>query len=137
VSVVETYQRVREELDLDYVEEVARAVAASLRRGEPLGVAFQPGDGTRYDLLFVPTQSLRHAAGRVVGGERWGAVTDFGISREPGTAFVAWYRSGGAGFDFRSGGFEPVYLNEVFSTTMGSACALAILFNATAEAFGA
>lgn len=134
-NVREVFDFVKERLDEDYVRQTAGAVAAALRgQGEPIGVAFQPGDGTRYDLVFVPVQNLRHAPGRVKNGETWGAAPELGISREPGTALVSWPRHGAIGLDLRTGGFEPVYLLELFDTTLGSACTLAILFEAIAEA---
>lgn len=136
IDMRQLYAMVEAELDGEYVRDVALWVARSLRVGLPIGAAFQPGDGTRYDLVFLPVQGLQHAPGRVVRGEPWPAETDFGISREPGTAFVAWYRNGSSGFDFRSGGFEPIYLGEIFDTTAGSACTIAVLFNAIADAFG-
>jgi hypothetical protein len=136
VNVEEVYAYVEGRLDMGYVRDVARYVAASLRgQGQPIGVAFQPGDGTRYDLLFTPIQALRFAPARVVDGNDWGLEAEFGISREPGTAVVVWGRNGAAGFDFRTGGFEPVYLNEIFETTMGSACTITILFEAIAADF--
>lgn len=135
-NVPEVYRWVEARLDMDYVREVAASVAAALREGVPIGAVLQPGDGTRYDFAFLPTQGLRHAPARVVRGESWGNVTDFGISRDPGTALVSWYRHGAAGFDLRSGGFEPLYLDECFADCgLGSACTVALFFNAVADVF--
>lgn len=134
----EVYDYVLGRLDMAYVRQTAEYVAAALRgRGEALGVAFQPGDGTRYDLAFVPIQYLRHAPGRIVRGELWPERTEFGISRVPGTAIVVYHQQGrAAGLDLRTGGFAPVYLAELYGTGQGSACTLAILFNTIAEVWG-
>ncbi len=135
----EVYAFVEARLDMDYVRQTARHIAAALRgQGEPLGVVLQPGDGTRYDLAFLPLQNLRGAPGRVKDGQVWDSVPDFGSERAPGTALVTWYQQHAAGgFDFRSGGFEPIYLSERFDTTLGSASTIAILFNAVAETWNA
>ena len=42
------------ELDMEYVAEMAAAIAAELNRGWPVEVAFQPGDMTFYGLVFTP-----------------------------------------------------------------------------------
>lgn len=136
VDIRALYGEVEERLDMDYVREVAHWTANCLRGLEAVGVVLQPGDGTRYDFVFTPAADLSRAPARVVDGQDWGNTIELGVSRVPGTALVSWIQSRGCGaFDFRSGGFEPVYLNEIFETTMGSACTLALLFNAIAEAW--
>lgn len=136
LDVCEVYAFVEARLEMDYVRETALWVARSLRAGGPaLEVCLQPGDGTRYDLAFVPLQALGTAPPRVKDGKAWDAQCAFGVDRQRGTALVVWPGHGAAGLDLRSGGFEPVYLQELYDTTLGSACALALLFNAVGDAF--
>lgn len=52
-------------LDAPYVASTAAAVADALARRVPMEVCFQPGDGTRYDLVFTPVLALESAPPRV------------------------------------------------------------------------
>lgn len=134
-DIQEVYRFTRERLDAEYVVTTAAWVANCLRAREPVGVAFQPGDGTRYDLAFFPT-GIGHAPGRRVDGEDWGTETSWGVDVAPGTAIVAYQQHGRCvALDFRSPGFEPVYIAELFDVGLASACALTILFNGIAGAF--
>lgn len=59
------------ELDLLYIDGVAADVAATLHDRECAEVCYQPGDGTRYGLVFVPLRSLVPARARVKNGQEW------------------------------------------------------------------
>src|SRR4051812_17808853 len=63
-----------ERLDYGYIESSAEEVARALRRGRPVEIAFQPGDGTFYGLVFTPlgiSPQLETAAPRVKDGLEW------------------------------------------------------------------
>lgn len=125
---------VAERLDQRYVRQVARDVAQAVRDGVPIEVCFQPGDGTRYDLLFVPVHELRAARGRAVEGQSdWDHRCAFGVSRHVGATVVAWTGHGAAGLDLACGGFVGEYLAELYGTTLGSGAALEMLLDAVAE----
>ena len=59
------------DLDLLYIDGVAADVAATLHDRECAEVCYQPGDGTRYGLVFVPLRSLVPARARVKDGQEW------------------------------------------------------------------
>lgn len=134
-SIADLTELVKGELDWPYVEAVAEDVAAALWEGAPMEACFQPGDGTRYDLVFVPLQGIAAAPPRVKDGETWSRTVAAGIDRDRGTALVAYLRHGAAGLDFRSGGFGGGYLAGLFGVTDGSGCALALLFNEVSARF--
>ena len=56
---------VESRLDAPYVAQTARWVADALHRRVPIEACFQPGDGTRYVIAFVPVISLESTPGRV------------------------------------------------------------------------
>jgi hypothetical protein len=62
---------VHPDLDLDYIEGVGSDVAAALQADEIPEVAYQPGDGTFYGLVFVPLRLLVPARPRVKDGRTW------------------------------------------------------------------
>jgi hypothetical protein len=121
-------------LDAAYVREVAKAVASALADGAPVEVAFQPGDGTRYDLVFVPVQALRTAPPRrTTSGVEWDDRAALGVSRHVGAAVVSWVGHGAHGLDLAVGGFVGEYLAALYGTTVGSGYALAHLLERVAE----
>lgn len=61
-------------LDGTYVETVAREVAAVLSRGRPVEACYQPGDGTRYGLVFTPLWKLMAAPPRVASIGGWSSA---------------------------------------------------------------
>lgn len=132
-------------LDLDYTRAVAAEVAASVRDGDPIGVNWQPGDGTRYSLMIVPLpERLRLALGRTFpDGKQWEAEPLFGRqnldgSIRPHQAVVSLIGAGGTGgahaLDLSSGGFVGPYVSELYDVGAGSGAALAILLDLIAEA---
>lgn len=64
-------------LDFDYIDGVARDVAAALSGAvlsrRPCEVAYQPGDMTFYGLVFLPLGMLATARPRVSDGRPWDA----------------------------------------------------------------
>lgn len=134
----EIEDQVEQRLDMRYVKHVAASVARCLRDGAPIEVAFQPGDGTRYDLVFVPVQSLRVApAMRTSSGSGtvgWDSRCALGVSRHVGAAVVAWIDHGVVGLDLSCGGFVAEALANLYRTTVPSGAALAILFEQIAKA---
>lgn len=60
-----------EGLDLDYIDGVAADLADSLFVGASAEACYQPGDGTRYSMIFVPLRSLQTARPRVKDGREW------------------------------------------------------------------
>lgn len=135
---------VERELDGDYVFTTAAAIAGALAANQPLEVCWQPGDGTRYDLIITPVLALKAAPPRIAAfrGDpgtpvEWDKHCALGVSREPGKAVVAWIEHGAVGLDLACGGFHGGYVTGLFRTVDASGYALAWLFNATGEAFQA
>lgn len=59
-------------LDFGYIDGVAADIAAILaHEPRPAEVCYQPGDDTRYPLVFVPLVTLINARPRVVDGVAW------------------------------------------------------------------
>lgn len=70
------------QLDLGYIDGAAADVAAILHRDRrPAEVCYQPGDGTRYPLVFVPLTVLGTARPRVKRGEEWERHAVAGVAR--------------------------------------------------------
>jgi hypothetical protein len=57
-----TYDDLARELDDATILSDAYAVADRLSLGLTVGLVYQPGNGTRYDLLFVPAQGISQAS---------------------------------------------------------------------------
>lgn len=131
-----------EDLDLDYIDGVAGDIAQSLRMGGPVEACYQPGDGTRYGLVFVPLRALTTARGRVKDGVTWDVQAVSGVSRydaeaeeyqyEPGAVLVAWAEHSAypLRFDGRRGdAVAGAYVAEHWCDgNMVSGCTLALLF---------
>lgn len=125
------------DLDLAYVDQAAHDVADVLTRTVlSAEVCFQPGDGTRYPLVFVPVVALVAARPRVVDGREWATRAVEGLGDYDRNAFlVAWVE--GACYPLRLGGRHGMglaasYVAEHWKTTMGSGATLALLFRAVA-----
>lgn len=88
------------DLDLAYIDAVGNDLARLLRLGKPVEVNYQPGDGTRYPLVFVPLRDLASARPRVKDGVEWerhavsgmGAAASGGYDR--GGYLVSWVEHG-------------------------------------------
>lgn len=136
-----TTESTRARLDGPYVDKIANEVAVALWTGTPVEVNFQPGDGTRYQLVFLPLQNLKSASPRIApmgDGEpvSWGDRCSFGVHpRVPGKALVVYVDKGAVAFDFTSGGYVGAYLARLFDVTFGSGETLEILFEKIVETF--
>lgn len=127
--------RYTEDLDYLYVDGVGQDVAAILLAGHPAEVAFQPGDGTFYGLVFLPLNSLRAARPRVVRGAEWErhAVRGMGNVSANGygaDGFLVSYVEH-ACYPLRlgeRGTLAATYIEEHWNTNGASAVTLAILF---------
>jgi len=75
---IKIYEGERSSVDPDlafaYIAEVAKDTATILTGERPWGVAeiaYQPGDGTRYNLVIVPLTLMAYARPRVANGRIW------------------------------------------------------------------
>lgn len=140
---------VHEDLDWPYIDGVATDVAAILASPGASGVAevcYQPGDGTRYPLVFTPLRKLQHARPRTWNGQTWERHAVSGMASadraddavtgaefyDPRGYLVS--RVEGASYPIRLGGgrghLAASYVGEHWNARGSSACALAILFRA-------
>lgn len=69
-------------LDFDYIRETAAFVAAALADNRVCEANYQPGDGTRYPLVFVPLASVLSAPARIVNGRDWGTRAINGVAMD-------------------------------------------------------
>lgn len=130
------------DLDLDYIDGVAGDVAQALRMGATAEACYQPGDGTRYGLVFVPLRAMTTARGRVKDGVAWDVHAVSGVSQyddvaeeyryEEGAVLIAWaehsaypLRLDGRGGDAVAGGYVAEHWCD---GNMVSGCSLALLF---------
>lgn len=141
------------DLDYEYIDAAAQDIARSLRSGRPAEVAYQPGDGTFYGLVFVTLTDLVRARPRFVEGRPWdacavrgmlGSILDPMLADEDAVVelnlrkyvtngyLVSWVEHGcyplrlGDG----RGTLASDYVGEHFQTSETSAASLAILFRA-------
>jgi hypothetical protein len=126
-------------LDRGYIGQTSRAIAQAIRDGVPIEVNFQPGDGSRYELVFVPIHDIRVAPPRVAriqglddGPHQWDAHCSFGVSRVLGATLIAWKDHGATALDLSHGGWHPGYLSGLFERA-GNCEALGALVEAIAE----
>lgn len=148
------------DLDFRYITQAASEIAATLAPGEPFaGVAeccYQPGDGTRYPLVFVPLALLVPTRGRIADGREWernacagmfnrdddaaalAEAAERGILAAPHRTYVAngylVVRVEGAAYPLALGGRSSLvgadYVAEHWNARGSSALTLAILFRA-------
>lgn len=143
---------VDEGLDFDYVDHVGADVASTLANDEVAEVAYQPGDGTYYGLVFVPLRLLRSARPRVKDGRAWErhAVRDMFaplavVERRHGSAYdpraydpngylIVWVEHAAYPLQLGDRGtLAASYVAEHWNTSPVSACSLAILFRAVSH----
>lgn len=127
-----------DELDYDYIVGVAADVARALRSGRPIEVAYQPGDWTRYGLVFTPLQTLLRARARVVDGKTWDSAAVSGMHGANGGYvengyLVAWVEH--TAYPFRLGfrfgrDLAGSYVSEHLTKNETSGVSVAILFRA-------
>lgn len=132
-------------LDYGYIDGVARYVAESLANGLTVEACFQPGDMTRYNLIFVPLVDLATAPPRVKNQEPWEQHAIPGIRRNRDTTdatsarryypdagtLVQWIDFGALVLDLSATpGYTSDYTAQKFNTTITSGCTLAILLRA-------
>lgn len=68
-------------LDHDYIDGAAGDIAQALRMGATAECCYQPGDGTRYGLVFVPLRAMTTARPREKDGVKWDALAVSGMAR--------------------------------------------------------
>lgn len=131
-----------EEVDFDYIRSSGREVAAALAHGRAIEIAYQPGDGTRYPLVFTPLWTVETASPREVDGVRWDSracpgVTD-GEAYPYGSVLVTRVERG-ASYPMRlhprGGPFEGLaasYVAEHLDARGASAVSLTLLFREVA-----
>lgn len=136
-------------LDLPYVLGVATDLAELLEDGAA-EVAYQPGDGTFYGLVFLPLLNMAPARPRVVDGIEWETRAIRGMFRgdgkrahfedleplayDPDGYLVAWVEHAVYPLSLARGRSDlaATYVAEKFNTTLTSAVSLAVLFRALA-----
>lgn len=134
------------DLDLAYIEDVASDLAAALHGGQPAEVAYQPGDGTFYGLVFTPLRRLATARPRVKDGVQWdrrscrgmlsGGRGDSGDKYDPTGYLVSHVEN--VAYPVRLGGRDgrdlaADYVGEHWNCRGESAVSLAILFRAVSH----
>lgn len=131
-----------EDLDLDYIDAAAGDIAQAFRMGAPAEACYQPGDGTRYGLVFVPLTALTTARPRVKDGIKWDVHAVSGASvfdtdteeyrYKPTDALVIWVEHAAypLQLDRRNGdSVAGSYVAEKWTGgNMVSGCSLALLF---------
>lgn len=130
--------RYTEEIDWPYVLAVASDVALTLREGSPAELAFQPGDGSRYALVFVPLWRLVPARPRIFEGKPWSKIAVDGVSPREGAALICQVE-GGPSYPLRlhpRGVLSIDYVAEHWGATGASAVILTALFRGVARAYG-
>jgi hypothetical protein len=141
---------VHPQLDYDYIAQCAEDIAADLSDG-CAEVAYQPGDGTFYGLVFVPLMQLVPARPRVKDGVAWEARAIRGMFGYSGQMayfenvvvpaydrygfLIAWVEHAAYPLALGPGtseGIAATYVAEHWNTTPVSATSLAILFRGIA-----
>ena len=134
-------------LDFPYIVGLAEDIAGLLHDRSVAECVYQPGDGTRYPLVFVPLTVLQHGRGRTVGGRTWEhhAVSGMaapGRDRDdvPGYRYydsagflIAWIDHGVYPLRLGGRGSKPLaheYVMEHWGAPTASAVSLALLFRA-------
>lgn len=128
-----------DQLDFDYIDEVAYDIAWALRSHRAVEAAYQPGDGTFYGLVFTPLYTLLTARERVKDGVGWDRHACRGQRFEPSGR----YSPGGflvsyiehAAYPIRLGDRDEIaadYISEHFfdGKSAESAVSVAILLRA-------
>lgn len=125
-------------LDDAYVKEAGTALAHYLRRDRPVELAYTPGNGTLYELVFTSagglasaTHEMDHVRGRSIKQDR----PEFNHEEES-MLVLSWIGHGAMPLDLRR---LPVdsYLGEKFhECTLGDAAALRQLLLSLSEAMG-
>lgn len=130
-----------EDLDLGYIAGAGFDLARALSRGTAAEIAYQPGDGTFYGLVFVPLAYVETAAPRVVNGASWDRHACRGVLSPdahgayfyaPNAFLIAWLDH--ATYPVRLGNrgreLAVSYVAEHWQTSIVSAGSLALLFRA-------
>lgn len=126
-------------LDLAYVRATGEDIAVAIREGYVIEAAFQPGDGTRYDLVVVPLgyDKIQFARPRVKEGREWEtiALDGFNTARKDGTAIlVVWNEHGAYPFDLASPAAWPYVAEKLANGNSASGITLSLLLIAAHEA---
>lgn len=130
------------EPDLDYIDHMGSAVAVDLSvedhgsiRPRISAVNYQPGDGTRYELIFTPlsmmTQHRRQGEGDVCEG----MIATGSIFYKFGATLVSIVNAGACyplALAREPGTLAPSYVAEHWKVPRASAAALILLFEAIA-----
>lgn len=122
-------------LDLDYISSTAKQIALAMDEDQVSEASYQPGDGTRYALVFVPLMAIKYRApARVKDGRAWGDKAVDGLLYDHGCALVCWVD--GPCYPLRlvdrSVDLAASYVAEHWKTTQVSGATLALLFRAVA-----
>lgn len=127
-----------ERLNRDYVLDLGNEIRERLfpranREGVvpyplPVAVAYQPGNGTKYEVLFVQIRTTQQLVGLDVENRvPAGVFTDDGIA-DPGWVFVGLVEKGLYPFDLKFGNVISYdYVDEHFDVGFADACAIAAL----------
>lgn len=142
IGIEKIEERVRGDLDAFYVATTGGAVGRALVDGRPVEANYQPGDGTRYGLVFVPLWNVETAPGRVapirgLGPDPrvWDSRAVAGGAYEFGWTMVALDGGFAAGLNLAGVRiWHPGYLEGRWGRGPASSCALALLFDAVREA---
>lgn len=147
------YEAEREHVDPDldflYIDGLAQDLAGLLAAKAVAECVYQPGDGTRYPLVFVPLLALRHGRGLELEGREWEHHAVGGMKANSAEAVPddapgsRWYDPAGylicwvdhADYPLRLGGrghksLAGDYVGDKWKTTAVSAVSLALLFRA-------
>lgn len=126
------------DLDLEYIDASARELAASLRtRVLSTEIAYQPGDGTFYGIVFTPLAGLITAPPRVKSGVEWDRHAVRGLDYEDGNVLVSWieHQAYPLALAGRQRDIAANYVAEHWGTSLASGVTLALLFRAMAWHF--
>lgn len=122
--------RYEPDLNFGYIDQTAHDVALVLDRTVlSAEVDYQPGDGTRYPLVFVPLAAMTPA------NDDHGGRAIKGVKYDRGMFLVCWVEhpcyplrlAGRGGSDIAAD-----YVSEKWKTSSGSAVSLALLFRGVA-----
>lgn len=135
----EEYDRYADDVDADYIQDVASAIASSLASSRPAGVCFQPGDGTAYRLVFTPLWTMGEAPARIVRGQRWAGVAVEGLGEYRfGDVLISWVDHAAYPLRLvRGGDIASSYVGEKWGVIGASSITLALLFRAVASRLSA
>lgn len=128
----------RPELDFEYIDASARELAASLRtRVLATEIAYQPGDGTFYGIVFTPLAGLITAPPRIKDGVEWDRHAVRGLDYEDGNVLVSLldYAAYPLALAGRQRDIAANYVAECSNVSLASGVTLALLFRAMAWHF--